>query len=74
MTIYEQIKAARVKHGRDVLFEATHIDTGIRSCYKVGEHLNVGEGYIMLIHPFNMGDFAVLSMKLKEIVVLEPEA
>lgn len=74
MTIYEQIKAARIKHGRDVVFEATHIVTGIRACYKVGEHLNVGEGYIMSTHPYKWGDRAVPSIKLKDIVVLEPEA
>lgn len=73
MTNYELIKAARIKHGRHVLFEATHIETGIQSRYTVGEHLNVGEGYIML-DADNVSARAVPDIKLKDIVVVEPQA
>lgn len=73
MTDYELIKAALREHGGTVLFEATHVITGIRSRYRKGEHLNVGEGWLMM----NVDEplpSCVPHIKLREFVVLEQQA
>jgi hypothetical protein len=74
MTDYELIKAALREHGgRTVLFEATHVSTGIRARYRVGEHLNVGEGWLMMGVDEKLPP-CVPHIKLKELVVLKPQA
>lgn len=73
MTDYDFINDARLKHGGKVVFEATHVDTGVRGRYVIGEHLNEGLGWIML----NADDISARSagdIKLKDFVVIGPSS
>lgn len=71
MTDYDFINDAKLKHGRKVVFEATHVDTGVRGRYVIGEHLNEGLGWIML----NANDKSARpagDTKLKDFVLVGP--
>ncbi|AXH60224.1 hypothetical protein [Pseudomonas amygdali] len=71
MTDYDFINDARLKYGRKVVFEATHVDTGVRGRYVVGEHLNEGLGWIMLSAD-DKSARATGDIKLKDFVIVGP--